>query len=115
MRDNGLSEEPVYPPTVGDLLQVLHLSDYVAISHSRLGVLYERTGELVNSETQLDKAAQWGMDVSSEYLSLVRKLKLAGKNAAAQRVFKKALQVRKSRSIYSTPRWMEDEKLDLRA
>ena len=113
VRENGSAETPVYPPTVGELLHVLRLSDYVAITHSRLGVLYERTGELENSETQLDKAAELGMDVSSQYLSLARSLKLIGKNAAAHRVFKKALEVRKGRSIYTTPRWLVDEKVDL--
>lgn len=112
--DNGLVEIPVNPPTVGELLQALRLSDYVAVSHSRLGVLYERTGDLESAESQLDEAAELGMDVSSEYLSLARKLKLTGQNAAAHRVFKKALEVQKGGTIYTTPRWEIDEKVDLR-
>ena len=114
VRDNGLVQIPVNPPTVGELLHALRLSDYVATSHSRLGELYGRIGELENAESQLDKAAEWGMDVSTEYLSLARKLRLTGKNAAAHRVFKKALGARKGGSIYTTPRWMIDEKANLR-
>lgn len=99
VRVNGLVEIPANPPTVGELLQALRLSDYVAVSHSRLGVLYERIGDFENSENQLDQAAELGIDVSTEYLSLARKLKLSGQNAAAHRVFKKALEVQKGGTI----------------
>jgi len=99
VRDNGLAELPVNPPTIGELLQALRLSDYVAVSHSRLGVLYEHTGDLENAETQLDQAAELGMNVSAEYLSLARKLKLTGQNAAAHRVFKKAIEAQKGGTI----------------